>query len=351
MPSEKHTTPSITLATPNTEDINNINVGGRRNKPPWGSLNRSKVIDIAGIVLPILAFAVASRVYSNELLLTYMMVYVVMAQGVNISYGFTGYLPFGYFGFFGAGAYAGSIAILNLHLPALVGVFMGGVGGMVFGSLLLPLFRLRGAYFAIGTLAAGLALADVISNPSLVALTNGPYGINLASVYSPGPIYVSAEVVMGIALVVVYILRHSLFGLSLRAIKDDENSAEMAGVNVVKMRSIAWLLASGLAGMAGAVFGWATTLFYPSAVFDANISVLAIVFAIFGGTESLWGPTLGTILLYSVYAAIGISNPQYFQLIYGLVVILLILFAPKGLVGLVNRKRRPTTIGESHVNS
>lgn len=267
------------------------------------------------------------------------MIYVVLAQGINISYGFTGYLPFGYFGFFGAGAYTGSIAILTFHLPALLGIIVGGVGGILFGSLLLPLFRLRGAYFAIGTLAAGLALADLVSNPALGNITNGPYGINLAAVYSPGPIYVSAVLLMGLALVIVYYLRHSVFGLSLRAIKEDEYSAAMAGVDVVRQRSIAWILACGLAGMAGAIFGLATTVFYPDAVFDANISVLAIVFAIFGGIESLWGPTLGAIALYTIYSVIGISNPQYFQLIYGLVVIVMILFAPKGLIGFAKNQR------------
>jgi branched-chain amino acid transport system permease protein len=133
---------------------------------------------------------------------------------------------------------------------------------------------------------------------------------------------------------VVYYLRHSRFGLSLQAIRDDAYSAAMAGVNVVRYRSAAWLIAAALAGMAGAVFGWATSVFYPTAVFDASISVFAIVFALFGGTGSLWGPTIGAVLLYALYSAIGISNPQFFELIYGLVIILLVLFVPRGLAGL-----------------
>ncbi len=302
-------------------------------------IDRSISWDLVGIVVPIAAFGLAPKFYSNELLLTYMMVYIVMAQGINISYGFTGYLPFGYVGFFGAGAYAGSLAVLDLHVPAILGVLIGGVGGLLVGSLLLPLFRLRGAYFAIGSLAAANALADIISNPSLTSITNGPYGINLASAYSSGEIYVSAMVLVGLSLAVVFYLRHSQFGLSLRAIKEDEYSASMAGVNVVKQRSIAWLMAATMAGMAGSIFGWATTVFYPSAVFDTSISVISIVFALFGGTGSLWGPTFGAIVLYSAYTAVGISNPQYFQLIYGVIIIALILFAPKGIVGVAKTTR------------
>ena len=336
-----------------TQQVSSTEIGrANQSAPSWKRFltNRSIVWDLLGIVIPIMFFSIAPRFYSNELLLTYMMVYVVMAQGINISYGFTGYLPFGYFGFFGAGAYAGSLAILDLHMPALLGVLVGGVGGLIVGSLLLPLFRLRGAYFAIGSLAAAQALADIVSNPSLTSITNGPYGINLASVYSSGAIYVSSIVLVGLVLVVVFYLRHSRFGLSLRAIKEDAYSASMSGVNVVKQRSIAWILAATVAGMAGAIFGWATTVFYPTAVFDTSISVIAIVFALFGGTGSLWGPTLGAIVLYTLYTAVGISNPQYFQLIYGLIIVILILFAPKGLVGLANAvKVRLTTRGSSNV--
>jgi len=296
--------------------------------------DRAKAFDLAGIVLPVLLFSFALHIYNNELLLVYMMVYVVLAQSINISYGFTGYLPFGLFGIFGVGAYAGALSTLHLHVPALVGVLFGGLGGVVIGLIFMPLFRLRGAYFAIATLAGAEAVADIVANPSLVKVTNGPYGINLAAYYSSGQFYVSAVVLVGLTLVVVYYLRHSRFGLSLQAIRDDAYSAAMAGVNVVRYRSIAWLLAAALAGMAGAVFGWATSVFYPTAVFDASISVFAIVFALFGGTGSLWGPTVGAVVLYALYSAIGISNPQFFELIYGLVIILLILFVPRGFAGL-----------------
>lgn len=296
--------------------------------------NRKKMIDLLGIILPVLFFAFAVQYYNNELLLVYMMVYVVLAQGINISYGFTGYLPFGYFGFFGAGAYAGSLAILDFHIPAVLGVIVGGIGGVVVGAIFMPLFRLKGAYFAIATLAGAEALADIVSNPSLGSITNGTLGINLASVYSSGQFYVSAVVLVAITLITVFYVRHSKFGMSLLAIRDDAYSAAMAGVNVVKQRSIAWLIAAGLAGMAGALFGWATSVFYPTAVFSSAISVFAIVFALFGGTGSLWGPTLGAIVLYAVYSAVGISNPQYFELIYGVIIVLLVLFVPRGLVGL-----------------
>ncbi|MHB8189704.1 MAG: branched-chain amino acid ABC transporter permease [Ferrimicrobium sp.] len=298
---------------------------------------RSQIFGVAGIVLPVIGFIIAPYLYSNQLLLTYMVLYVALAQGVNVIYGYAGYLPFGYFGFFGIGAYAGGLAVLDWHLPALVGVLIGGVAGALAGAILLPLFRLRGAYFAIGTLAAAEALGELVSNPSLTNITNGPYGLNLAAIYSGSMSYGAAVGLMGLTLVGVFFLARSRLGLVLRAIRDDPYSAAMAGANVARARSVAWLIAAVIAGLAGAIFGWATSVFYPSAVFDPAISVFAIVFALFGGVGSLWGPTLGAVLLYALYGAIGVSNPQEFQLIYGAIIVVLVLFAPSGLLGVGRR--------------
>ena len=287
-------------------------------------------------LVPVIAFALAIHVYSNELLLTYMAIYVALAQGVNIMYGFTGYLPFGYFGFFGIGAYVSGLVMLDYNFPPVVAVVIGGLGGALVGAILLPLFRLRGAYFAIGTLAASEAIYTIVANPSLQSITNGPYGLNLANYYSSGMAYGSAIGLVAISIIAVSYVRGSRFGLTLKAIRDDPYSASMAGVNVPRQRFYAWLISAAIAGMAGSIFGWATSVFYPQAVFDSSLSVLAIVFALFGGIGSVWGPTIGAILLYSVYNAIGISNPQYFQLIYGVVIVLLVLFAPRGLLGFWN---------------
>lgn len=127
--------------------------------------------------------------------------------------------------------------------------------------------------------------------------------------------------------------------MSLRAIRADPLSARMAGVNVVRTRTYAWLISAGLAGLAGGIYGWAVSVFYPDAVFDLSISVFAIVFALFGGVGTVLGPLLGTVVLFGVYNAIGISQPQYFQLIYGVLIVLIVLFLPNGLLSLRLRRR------------
>lgn len=302
--------------------------GGRR----WLS-------DITSVVLPCVVFLILLSTYSNELLLVNLLTYAILAQGINIIYGFTGYLPFGYVGFFGAGAYGTALAIVHLGIGAWLAVILGGCAGVALALLLSPLLRLTGAYFAIASLAAGEAVYYVISNPSLTDVTKGPYGLNLASVYDPTQSYWALVLILGIALAAVVFLRRSRFGLALRAIRSDPLSAEVAGVHVVRDRALAWVVSGLLAGLAGGAFAWAISVFYPETVFDLSISIFAIVFALFGGMGTTWGPLLGTVLLYGLYNYIGVSQPQYFQLIYGLLIVALVLFAPDGVAALIPKRR------------
>lgn len=291
------------------------------------------------LVLLILMFGVGPFFYSNESVLFEAMMYLVLAQGINILYGFTGYLPFGYVGFFGAGAYGGSLAILDLHVPAILGVLLGGVFAAVVGIILTPLLRLSGAYFAIGSLAASRVLYYIISNPNMQSVTNGPYGIDLSKVFNNMASYFTMFAVLLLAFLLVMYIRGSNLGMSLLAIRDDPVSASMAGVNVVRVRVVAWIASAFIAGLVGASYGWQISVFYPNSVFDLSISIFAIVFTLFGGRASLWGPFVGTVILYGLYTVIGVSEPQFFQLIYGILIVVLVLFLPKGLMSLFDRIR------------
>src|SRR6201994_3562872 len=109
-------------------------------------------------------FAVLPGVYQNHLLLFNFVIFLILAQGVNIIYGFTGYLPFGYVGFFGAGAYGFPVLVMDYQTPAGAAGVVGGAVGVALGLLLTPLLRLSGAYFAIANLAASLAVLHFIAN-------------------------------------------------------------------------------------------------------------------------------------------------------------------------------------------
>lgn len=292
-----------------------------------------------GLVLLIPAlFAAAPLVYNNQLLLFNMMVFLVLAQGINIIFGFTGYLPFGYVGLFGAGAYGLTLAVNFLHVPALVAVLLGGLAAFIVSLVLSPLLRLSGPYFAIATLAASQIVYYVISNPALSKITKGPYGVNLSVIYNPEGSYLTMAALSGLAGAVVVFLKRSNLGLSLKAVRDDALSAEMAGIDVERQRVLALVWSAVLAGLTGAVFAWQISVYYPETVFDPSISIFAIVFCLFGGSGTFFGPILGVLVLYGIYNLIGITEPQYFQLIYGLLIMVLLLFLPEGIVSLLRRR-------------
>jgi branched-chain amino acid transport system permease protein len=291
------------------------------------------------ILLPlVVVFALLPGVYQNHLLLFNFVIFLTLAQGVNIIYGFTGYLPFGYVGFFGAGAYGFAIMVMHFQSPALLAVLVAGLIGVVLGLLLTPLLRLSGAYFAIANLAASLAVLHLVANPALENITRGPYGVSLTGTFNPDHAYFAALVVMALTVGGVIYLRNSGFGLALQAVREDAVSAGMAGVNVVKMRVIAWLVSALVAGLAGGIYAWYVSVFYPDNVFSGEFSIFAIVFALFGGVATIIGPIVGVIILYGVYNLIGFTTPQYFQLIYGLLIMGLVLFLPAGLVSLATRR-------------
>src|SRR5260221_14316291 len=138
------------------------------------------------IIVPLLAiFAVLLGVYQNHLLLFNFVIFLILAQGVNIIYGFTGYLPFGYVGFFGAGAYGFAILVMHYQAPAVVAVLAAGLVGVALGLLLTPLLRLSGAYFAIANLAASLAVLHFVAHPAPENITRGPDGASLPRTLHP----------------------------------------------------------------------------------------------------------------------------------------------------------------------
>ena len=284
------------------------------------------------------AFLVLPHIYANRSLLLSMMAFITLAQGLNLLYGFTGYLPFGYVGFFGAGAYGMSLLALHTDLPAPVSVLGGGAAALAVALIVSPLLRLSGAYFSIANLATSQMLYFIVANPGLSNITGGPYGLNLERVFDPAASYAAMLAVRLIACAVAVYFRGSDFGLALRAMTQKFMSAQMAGIDIVRSRLIVWLISAAVAGLAGGCYAWNLSVFYPGAVFSLQISVFAIVFALFGGVGTVVGPILGAVVLYALYNAIGISLPQYFELIYGLLIVLLTLFLPDGVLSLFKRR-------------
>lgn len=298
--------------------------------------SRGFVTPVALILGLAVLFFAGPSVYNNQAFFLSTAVFMILALGLNLIYGFTGYLPFGYAVFVGMGAYGFAMGIkfgMPIYLAFLFSIFLS----VVLAVVLLPLFRLRSHYFSIATLAAFEAVYYLVGSDYAKSYTGGPYGITLANVYQPGTIYIIAFLSLAFAVFVNAWVRGSRMGLALRAIRDNPLSASMDGVNVPVTRGLDWLLSALIAGLAGTIYGWYISFFYPETVFSLTFSLFVITFVIFGGMGTLVGPVIGVVTLYSLYDVVGISYPYYFDMIFGVLLVLLILFLPGGLSQVVER--------------
>ena len=268
----------------------------------------------------------------SQSFLFYLMFWTGLALAINVVFGFTGYIPFGYFAFYGVGSYGFAMSYLHLNVPLPVAVLVGGAFGLVTGVVFLPMFRLEGIYFAIANFAGAYAIRIAI-NLTPDDLTGGATGLELASAYAPLQSYYAVLVVtVGVVLVTAWLLRSRL-GVMLMAIRDDPIAAETSGINRGRIRSYAWLLSTVFAGLYGAIDAWNTAIVDPASSFDVLLSVKPLLYAIFGGPGTLLGPVLGAGSLYFVDTLIWRALPLGSYLLTGLVLMLVVLVLPRGIIG------------------
>jgi len=327
-----------------------------------------------------------------------MMIFGIMAIGLNIVAGFAGLLDLGYVAFYAIGAYTaaflasphwGSLSLVflanvspgypGIHLPFWIIAPLALLIAATFGALLgAPTLRLRGDYLAIVTLGFGEIvpvvfrnLADVTFNFSLgpfsiaaehLNLTGGPLGINPIDapflpvfnvVFNAGagyaPVYLGM-VLLAIAILFARNLERSRIGRAWMAIREDELAAEMMGVNTVRTKLLAFALGASFAGIAGSLqasYLGATT----SDFFQFSTSILVLIMIIIGGIGNIWGVLLGAVALTYVdktflpyvgqelqQIAPGLPNPAQFNfLFFGLILVAMMRFRPEGF--LPNRQR------------
>lgn len=302
-------------------------------------MRKRTYIDLIICLALFIAFLIMPNIYTDLTFLFMMVMYIILSQGVNLLYGMTGYMPFGYVGFFGTGAYGFGIALQHFHFSIPFAMVTAIIFTLIIGVILSPLLRLSGAYFAIGNLATSQIIYGVVSNSSLANVTGAGEGMNISKYFNQNACYYLLLFIFLAVMILMIWVKRSKFGLSLQAMHDDQVSAAMSGVNVVRTRMIVWLLSATIAGLTGATYGWFSSFFYPDSVFAMSIGIFSIVFMLFGGQGSIYGPIVGTIILYGVYHFMGISTPQYFQLAYGILIIVLVMFLPNGVVSLFTRRR------------
>ena len=287
----------------------------------------------------IAALALVPVLTGNTSFAFYLMLWITMASALNIVVGFTGYLPFGYVVFYGVGAYAAGICYKVLGWPIPLALVASGVAGICLALLLAPTLRLKGVYFGIVSLALATIMRLIIANlPS--DITGGSMGLILSSSNNPFASYYAMLLVMAATLLCVLWLAQSALGKALKAIRDDDGAAACIGIDVPRTRLVAWLLAALFPALAGGVEAWHTNIIDPEYAFHVLITAKSIVYAMAGGFGTIIGPVVGAAVLLGIDHVIWQKFPLINLLLLGLVIIALMLFLPRGIVGTV-LKRRP----------
>ncbi len=267
--------------------------------------------------------------------------FVVLATAWNILGGYTGYVNFGSAAFFALGAYATVFVhkLYPLPIPLLI-VIGGGVSGIVGLGMGYLTLRLRGAFFAIATLALAVVLQTLIVNWDFVGGSRGAYIIRPNEIALIGP-YIQYLFLLMLALAVIALtvargIERSQLGYGFATIRDDELAAEASGVPTLRLKLIATTLSGALMGMAGAPFPYYIGYLQPSSAFGLEYAVNSIAMPMIGGTTSWVGPLIGAILLGSLQqiATVTISSAVNL-LIVGLLLVGFVIIAPNGIVGLV----------------
>ncbi|HTP07190.1 MAG TPA: branched-chain amino acid ABC transporter permease [Anaerolineae bacterium] len=262
--------------------------------------------------------------------------YITLGQSWNILAGFAGQISLGHAAFFGIGALvARSLWLNGMFFP--LAFLLGGLAAVAFAMLIgVPTFRLRGAYFAIGTLGIAEVLRITVGQNmpliSTMATTEiAHYDLRLR--------YYAA---LGLALVMIgaaTLLLRSAWSLGILAVREDEEAAQATGVNVLGHKLLALFISSFFAGLAGGLFAFQQISYYPAAAFSPQWTFDALLITFVGGLGTVGGPVLGAIFFILVRQQLAVALVEVHQIVFGILFILIVLVFPGGLIGAWNRLR------------
>ncbi len=332
---------------------------------------------LVAVVLAILPFALAQVGTAWVRITNYALLYILLALGLNIVVGFAGLLDLGYVAFYAVGAYTYALLAspqFGLHLPFWIILPIGAAVAAFFGVVLgAPTLKLRGDYLAIVTLGFGEIIRIFLNNLSRpVNITNGPQGIggidpfrvgefSLASpqqvlgldVSGPIKYYYLLLAVLIVIIVVNLRLQNSRIGRAWEAIREDEIAARASGIDTTKIKLLAFAMGATFGGVAGGMFSAIQSFISPeSFVLVESVMVLSMV--VLGGMGNIWGVILGALLLSFVpeilrwtvepaqMALFGrmLIEPEVIRmLLFGLALVLVMLFRPAGLLPSAVRQR------------
>jgi branched-chain amino acid transport system permease protein len=256
----------------------------------------------------------------------------------NLVGGYAGQLSLGHAAFFGVGAY-GLALFSQLSLPLWLCLLLAAtVSTLVAGVIGVIAFRLRGPYFTLATIAFGEVLRLIATN---LDVTGGAIGLTMPGLFHGRTFwrqfYLASVALTVIAFVANYWVSRSRFGYYLMAIREDEDTASAVGINTARCKLWSLLLSAFLTALAGALYASAFQFIVPDSVLTLEISVQIAIITMLGGAGTLLGPIVGAALLLSAQEVFKNQFRESHLLIYGILIVVVVLFLPEGIVGGLER--------------
>jgi branched-chain amino acid transport system permease protein len=264
-------------------------------------------------------------------------IFAMFAASWDLLSGFTGQISFGHALFFGVAAYTSALLNLNIGLPTWLTIPLGALAAVLAGLVIgVPCLRLRGAYLALATLAFPLILTGVVFViPHITGGELGVSGIDRLSGSRVTEYYIVIALMVTLGFV-MWKITDSKTGIIFHAIREDELTARASGINTTKYKLLAFCLSGLFAGVAGGLYVHFMRIAGPSTL-ELILSFQVIIWAIFGGIATIYGPIAGAFILVLLMEFLTVK-PEIRMLVFAIVVLLVLLFMPQGLTTWVRDK-------------
>jgi branched-chain amino acid transport system permease protein len=306
----------------------------------WTQVAIILAIGIVVASLPILQ----PRGFNLQRLAFFVLWYAIMASAWNIIGGYAGQISFGHSAFLGLGAYVSGVLWYTTKIDPLLTLPIAGLIAAGYSFLVgVPTLRLRGPYFAIATIGIGEAsrlLAVNFDDIFGITLTKGVTGLSLPN-YDPETVHYATVAVFVLAMLTTLWIRRGVFGQGLFAINMDRDAAETVGVPTARLQVFALAVSAFFCAMAGTLYAARQQFLDPASMFGFDKSIALVLIPLVGGLGTVWGPVFGALLFGAGLDQIQSAsrNPYLPSLVYGVLLVVIVLFEPLGIVGLLGRLR------------
>jgi branched-chain amino acid transport system permease protein len=295
-------------------------------------MNKKRIISLSFLIITIIAlilFPLFIKKDSNINLIILVLLYMSLASSWNILGGYTGQTNLGHAAFFGTGSLVTRLLWVN-GFPFLPSFLLGGLVAVLLALLIgIPAFKLRGVYFAIGTLALAQILNITVGN----IFPEMSYNPDISD-YQLLPRYYLFLILVILTIGSAYFLVNSKWGLGMMAVREGEDAAESLGISALRHKLLALVVSAFFAGLVGGAFAYYHVSYYLNMPFSPEWTFDPMMMAYIGGTGTIIGPIIGSIFFVVLKQLLVWNLGEYHLIIFGTLFILIVLFLPGGLVEL-----------------